>query len=218
MNKEHLIKQLSEFVFERRRELFDKVLSCRTKYITLVLENIYQAQNASAVLRTSDCFGIQDIHVVQNRNEFRLDKEVTMGSDKWLDIYKYKNINGAVKHLKSEGYRIIGTVPGKDAVNLWDFDLKPGKIALLFGTELTGLTKSALNKCDEKLTIPMYGFTGSFNISVSVALILQALTRELHQTVDISWHLTEQEREDILLDWLRKTIKKSDLIEERLAR
>ena len=217
--KQQLYTYLSQFVYERRLELFEKNISFRTRYITVVLEDVYQSQNASAVLRTCDCLGIQDIHFIENKNKFNLDKEVSLGSDKWLTIHNYKrkshNSLLAIDHLKSLGYRIVATTPHKSEINLFDFDLQKGKIALLFGTELTGLSDVAIENSDEFINIPMYGFTESFNLSVSVALTLHHLVSCLHNMSEINWHLSDDERIDVLLSWMRKTIRKVDLIEKK---
>lgn len=213
-NKE-LIKKLSQFVLQRRVDLFEKVISFRTRYITVVLEDIFQAQNASAVLRSCDCFGIQDVHIIQNKNIFNLDKEVTMGSDKWISIHRYKNTENAIRHLRKLGYRIIATTPDETKTSLYDQDINE-RTAIMFGTELTGLTDKAFLSADELMYIPMFGFTESFNVSVSAALCLQLLVKRLHSSPEIEWQLTEEEKDILILSWLRKTIKKSGLIEKRI--
>jgi tRNA (guanosine-2'-O-)-methyltransferase len=217
--KQQLYTHLSQFVLERRLELFEKNISFRTRYITVVLEDAYQAQNASAVLRTCDCLGIQDVHFIENKNKFNLDKEVSLGSDKWLNLYTYKKKSNnsllALNHLKSLGYRIVATSPHKNDTSLFDFDLGKGKIALLFGTELTGLSEEAMENSDEYINIPMFGFTESYNLSVSVALTLHYFVRYLHSMEKIDWHLTEDDRTEVLLNWMRKSIRKVDLIEKK---
>jgi tRNA (guanosine-2'-O-)-methyltransferase len=209
MNKD-LIAFLEEFITERRKNLFHKIIESRTRYLTVVLEDIYQSQNASAVLRTCDCFGIQDVHVIENRNEYTLNPEVTLGSDKWLNLNIYNsegsNTVNTLERLKNDGYRIVATTPHTDDVNLEDFDLSKGKTALLFGTELKGLSKEALSHADEYLKIPMQGFTESFNISVSAAIILHQLSSKLRAS-DIKWNLTDDERSEVLFQWLKNTIK-----------
>lgn len=211
-----LIKYLEGFLLSKRVELFDRVILNRTRYITLILEDIYQSHNASAVLRSCDCFGVQDIHIIENRNEYDLNNQVTMGSDKWLNLIKYNqeenNTITAIKALKESGYRIVATTPHMNDCSLHDFDLSKGKFALLFGTELNGLSEIAMEQADEFLRIPMYGFTESFNISVSAAIILQSLIESLRSS-DINWTLSETEKQEIKLDWLRKSIKSVDLIE-----
>jgi tRNA (guanosine-2'-O-)-methyltransferase len=209
-SRRKIIEELSGFITERRRELFDRVLDFRTRYITVVLEDIYQSHNASAVLRTCECFGIQDVHIIENRNTYNINPDVVLGATKWLNLKKYNrldyNTNEAIQELRDQGYRIIATTLNEKAVPLHNFKLHKGKCALFFGTELTGLTDQVLEQADEFLKIPIYGFTGSFNISVSAAIILNQLTMGLHQS-DLSWRLSKAEREEQLVDWLRKSIR-----------
>lgn len=209
---------MSGFLTDRRKRLFDRVLNKRTRYITLVLEDIYQSNNASAVLRTCDCFGIQDVHIIENRNEYILNSEVTMGSEKWLNLKKYINHDSnslhAIQDLRKKGYRIIATTPHKKGVYLPEFDIQRGKAAIFLGTELTGLSAKVLENADEYLRIPMFGFTESFNISVSAALILQKLVEKLHNS-NLPWQLTEDEKNRTKLNWFRKSIKRVELIEQQ---
>ena len=214
-----LLEYLSSVVTPERLSLYDKIINNRTNYITVVLEDIYQAQNASAVLRTCDCFGIQDIHIIENRNQFQDDKEVSMGSSKWITINKYASMENnsleAIKTLKKKGYRIIATSPHTNDTELPDFDLKKGKIALIFGSEKPGISKTIEKEADEFLKIPMFGFTESFNISVSAAVILYQLTQKLHGSKSIDWHLTEEEKTEVKIQWIKNNVKKSALIEKR---
>jgi tRNA (guanosine-2'-O-)-methyltransferase len=221
MNKE-LVQFLSQFVTEDRANLFNRLIEERTRYITIGLEDIYQSQNASAVLRTSDCFGIQDVHIIENQNEYQINPDVTLGSSKWLNLNRYNtsenNTLDAINKLKKEGYRIVATTPHTDDVNLEDFDIEKGKFALFFGTELNGLSDLVINKADEYLKIPMFGFTESFNISVSAAIILHHLTNKLKKST-LSWQLRDNEKETIKLEWLKQTIKmSSELVEEFLSK
>jgi len=218
---QQLIEHLSDFILPRRVNLFDKVLNLRTQYITIALEDIYQAQNASAVLRSCDCLGIQDVHVIENKNDFQPNREVAMGSSKWLNLIRYKQYPNptlaAIKNLRTKGYRIIATTPHSDDVDLEDLDLTKGKMALFFGTELSGLSSTLLDEADEFVKIPMMGFTESFNISVSAAIILHHLTLKLRNS-EIPWELDPTTKTEIKLDWLRKSIKSSKMIEEEYYR
>lgn len=221
MDVDGLIQFLQQFALERRVEIFDRVLAERTRYITVVLEDIYQSQNASAVLRSCDGFGIQDVHIIENRNRFSISRDVALGSDKWLTLHKYSsrgnNTEKAFEALKRDGYRIVATVPSPGATLLEDFELERSRTALVFGTEQTGLSKEAINLADEHLYIPMYGFTGSLNISVSVAVILHHLTNELRRS-PLDWHLTHEEAAAVKLLWLRKTIRRSELLEKQFLK
>jgi tRNA (guanosine-2'-O-)-methyltransferase len=182
------------------------------------LEDIYQSQNASAVLRTCDCTGIQDIHVVEKRNQYEINPDVALGSDQWLSLYYYNKgedaLEKAVNTLKRKGYRIVATSPHKDGVSPETFDLEKGKVALMFGTELNGLSERALELAEEYIQIPMAGFTESYNISVSAAIILYSLRKRLERA-SIQWKLGEEEKSALLLDWLRTSVKMSDQIENK---
>jgi len=169
-------------------------------------------------LRSCDCFGIQDVHIIENQNIYEVNPDVALGSSKWLNLIKYteaeNNTPTAIQALKEKGYRIVATTPHKDDVDLQALDLDKGPVALLFGTELRGLTDDALAMADEYVKIPMYGFTESFNISVSAALCLFYLSEKLRSS-DIPWQLREDEKLDVLLDWTRQVLKKSDLVEKK---
>lgn len=217
---ENLIEYLSRFLTDRRVNLFDKLLDLRTRYITIVLEDIYQAHNASAVLRSCECFGIQDVHLIENQFEYRISPDVALGSDKWLTLHRHnnpqaKNTETAIEKLRSNGYRIVATTPHKNDCSLEEFDLNKGKTALLFGSELKGLSPRALELADEYVKIPMAGFTESLNISVTAALFIHHLTGKLRKDPDINWKLTPDEKQEIKLIWLRNSIKKSGLIEKK---
>jgi tRNA (guanosine-2'-O-)-methyltransferase len=211
-NKE-LINYLSGFVTPDRMSLFQKVVSMRSKYITVALENIYQSQNASAVLRTCDCFGVQNVHIIENSNTFEINPDVALGSSKWLTLHNYNqhknNTLDAIQSIRKKGYRIVATTPHTDDVTLENFDLNKGPVALFFGTELNGLSQQVIDNADEFLKIPMVGFTESLNISVSAAVILHFLSFQLHQ-LDVQWKLTENEQDELLIDWLRTSIRKGD--------
>lgn len=211
-----LMEYLSGFLTENRLSKFNEIIENRTRYITVVLEDIYQPHNASAVLRSCDCFGVQDVHIIENQNEYEVNPDVALGSSKWLNLIKYNQLDNntpeAIKALKEKGYRIVATTPHKDDVSLQELDLEKGPVALMFGTEMQGLTENALDLADEYMKIPMYGFTESFNISVSAALCLFHLSEKL-RTSKIDWTLSSREKTEIKLAWIRQTIKKSDLIE-----
>ncbi len=211
-----LIEFLSEHITEKRKKLFKKVILERTRYITVVLEDIFQPHNASAVLRSCDCFGVQDVHIIENRNKYTLNPDVAMGSSKWLNLNKYNqednNTRSALRNLKSKGYRIVATSPHSDDVELYDLDLEKGKVAIVFGTELTGISEVVKEEADEFLRIPMYGFTESFNISVSAALVLQHLAHQIRKS-GVEWELPAYEQNEVVLNWLRTSVKGAPLIE-----
>jgi len=211
--------QLKKFISENREQLFQNKIKERTDYVTVVLEDLYQKHNSSAVLRSCDCFGIQNVHIIENKNIFQTSREVDMGSSKWLTINRHNshedNTTNTITKLKKQGYRIIATTPHSKDITLEDFDISKGKTALLFGTELTGLSEKAMNLADEFLKIPMYGFTESFNISVSAAIILHFLSLKL-RTSNINWKLNNIRKQEVLFEWYNSSIKDSSKIIEKI--
>ena len=209
---ENYISYLEGFVTENRKEVFKKVLSQRTRYFTVVLEDLYQMHNVSAVVRSADIFGWQDLHIVQKKYDPKLSHAIAKGAEKWLDIQRYEHTQDAINQLKQKGYRIVATTPHTDDVNLPDFDISQ-PAAFFFGVEKDGLSELVMEQADVFLKIPMYGFTESFNISVAAALIMHSLTESLRAS-DIAWQLTEREQKQIYLQWLEKSIKSIDLIKK----
>lgn len=216
--KKDLINYLREFVTDNRWDTIVKVLDQRTRHICVVLEDIYQSHNASAVLRSCDCFGIQDVHIIENKHEFDPSKGVTIGADQWLSQYTYneERINNTARcfsELRSRGYRIIATTPHEKDVTLPELPVRQ-KTALLFGAELTGLSDYALKHADGFVRIPMFGFSESYNISVSAALCLYEVSLRMRRE-GMDWKLNEDERLDLQLDWLKKSIRASDQLEKK---
>ncbi|MBR3827853.1 MAG: RNA methyltransferase [Bacteroidales bacterium] len=204
--KEQLYEALAELYSENKRQLFDRLAQHRTRHIAVVLEDIYQSHNASAVLRSCDCFGVQDVHVVENRNPFNPAGDVAVGSSKWVDYYKHSDIRQAYRHLHDKGYRIVATLPHENDTMIGDLDLS-SPVALVFGTELTGLTSEAIDGADAYVKIPMYGFTESFNISVCAALSLFSTTERLRRSSDTSWQMSADEQLELKLYWSLQAIR-----------
>jgi len=214
-----LIQYLSEFVTPERLALFNKILSSRTNYLTVVLEDMYQTHNASAVVRTAECFGIQNVHVIENKHAFNFNPDVVRGASNWVTLNRYNgaemNTTQALSKLRKDGYRIVVATPHEHDVDLEDFDLGKGKAAIVFGCERPGLTDWATAEADEFMKIPMVGFTESLNVSVSVAVTLHHLTNQLRNHSAINWKLSEEEKQKVMLDWLRMSLKRADLLEDK---
>ncbi|MFW6293639.1 MAG: TrmH family RNA methyltransferase [Spirochaetota bacterium] len=211
-----LIAYLSGFVTEQRMEKMRAVLAQRTRYLKVVVEDIFQPHNASAVLRTCDCFGVQDVHIIENRNTYRLNPNVELGTAQWLTLHRHRGSEGitrsTIETLREQGYRILATTPHTDQVALEEFDLDAGPAAIMFGTELDGLSAEALEAADEHLIIPMHGFVESFNISVSAAIVLHHLSHRLRSS-GRDYGLAEDEKSSILLAWLRASIGRVEALE-----
>lgn len=205
MTDPELIVFLEELLTPERKELFNKVLEQRTNHFTVATEDVYQLHNTSAVIRSCDVFGVQNIHVIEERNRRKIDREIAMGAQKWVTLNRHHSSEECMISLRDKGYQIVATLPHGEAVDLADFDYtKPS--AIFFGTEQNGLSAQVLNKADQFLKIPMVGFTDSLNISVSAAIILQQLTQKLRNS-KISWELTENEKNAVKFEWLSRSFK-----------
>lgn len=204
---------LEEFLTDARKEKFLKVLSQRTNHFTVAIEDVYQLHNTSAVMRSCEVFGIQQLNVVEEKFGKRIDKEIAMGAQKWVDVNRFESIGDCIQDLKAKNYRIIATTPHENDCLLDDFDISQ-PTALFFGTERDGLSQEVLDQADGYLKIPMRGFTESLNISVSAAIIIQNLMSRLHQS-NLNWQLTEEELLQKRIDWSRNSIKDIKRIEAR---
>ncbi|MCR5423648.1 MAG: RNA methyltransferase [Bacteroidales bacterium] len=214
--KQQMYDALGEFYSERRKQLFDQLVRNRTRHICVMVEDIYQSHNASAVLRSCDCFGVQDIHVVERHNRFNPNSEVAMGSDKWLDVFKYKHTLEAYDTLRRQGYQIIATTPHENDMMIDAIDITRPTV-LVFGTELTGLTQEAIDHADGYAKIPMYGFTESYNISVSAALSLFSVTERMRKDPQLHWQLSNDEQLELKLRWSIQTIKEGEQVLKNIA-
>lgn len=215
--KRSLIPYLRTFITEERDARILEVLANRSRHFTVVLEDLYQTQNISAVMRTCECYGVQDVHIIEKENEFIIHDAISMGANKWLTLHNYKNEPGNVARcadfLHAKGYKLIATLPAENSVFVDDLPVEE-KMAFFFGTELTGLSEEAVAACDGAVKIPMYGFTESFNISNSVAILTSnRMERLRHSNVD--WKLTADEHDEIYFEWLCKSIRNIDLILKR---
>jgi tRNA (guanosine-2'-O-)-methyltransferase len=216
-----LLDFLSQFVTEHKKELLEKILDNRTRKLTVVLEDIFQSQNASAIVRTCECLGIQDIHVIESISKYGTNLKVLKGSHNWVNIIKHKKNEGpkvAFDELKAAGYKILVTsvLPGSKSI----FDINPeelGKIALVMGNELHGASSIAQDNADYLVHIPMVGFTESFNVSVSTAICATTLLNKIRAS-EVDWRLTDEEKEEIRFRWIRSMVRKVDILERNFLK
>ena len=217
MDKTAAISYLERFMSDERPEQFKKVLDLRTRHLHVVLEDLYQPHNASAVLRSCDCFGVQDVSIIENDHKWEVNEGVSMGAAKWLTLHSYaekdNNTVQCINELKKKGFKIIATTPHTDDTTIDALPIEE-PTAIVFGSELNGISPLVKEHADGFLRIPMYGFTESFNISVACALTLYELTRRLRNSSS-NWHLSDEEQTDLLFEWTMKSIKGSDLILDR---
>lgn len=209
------LNHLLSFVSENKKGLFSEVIANRTKHFTVVLEDIFQPHNASAILRSCDVFGVQDVHVIENKNEYNINPKVVMGASKWLNIHHHNeqqnNTQDCIKQLKKDGYKIYATSPHAKSYLIENVPIEE-RFALFFGTEKDGLSDLVLEQADEHVKIPMFGFTESLNISVSGAICMYEISKRLHSST-INWQLTDDEKTELLIEWAKKVVKTSNKIE-----
>lgn len=211
-----LLEYLEAFITPERKQRFEEILRYRTRHITVAIEDVFQVHNTSAVIRSCDIFGVQDAHVIEERFGKRLDKNIAMGAQKWVNVQRYQSTQTCLTHLRDSGYRIVATTPHQPTCDLFDLDIEQ-PTAFFFGTEKEGLSREVLEAADERLCIPMYGFTESLNISVSAAIILQHITTRLRAS-DINWKLNEEAFVELRLDWTKKSVRSIDDVLSRFEK
>ncbi len=217
------IKVLEEFykiITPNKQNMFDRLAAERTKHMTVVLENVYQEHNASAILRTCDCFGIQELHVIEKDNQYKVQRDIALGAGRWVDMYNF-NLGeepeiDCVRKLKNQGYRIVATTPHTNDFTLNDLPIDQ-PFALVFGTERKGISDEMKNLADDFVSIPMYGFTESFNVSVSVALTLQMLRHRLELS-ELTWKLSTQEQTLLKIKWCTKILNGGNALENEFRK
>lgn len=207
------LNYLEGFITPERSAKFLKVLQQRTKHFTIGIEDIFQLHNTSAVLRTCEVFGIQELNVIEEKYGKTIDKEIAMGAQKWVDVTRYQSTKACLDAVRAKGYRIIATSPHDNSCLMDDFDISQ-PAAIFFGTERLGLSEEIMQQADGFLKIPMIGFTESINVSSSAAIVIQNLSSRLRKS-DIDWSLTEEEILEKRIDWSQKSIKDIDFITQR---
>ena len=211
-----LLHYFEGYLTDKRKNLFKRILENRTNHFTVVLEDIFQPHNTSAVLRTCDIFGIQQVHTIENKYTNKISRHVAKGSQKWVTAKRYKsdgnNTTICFNNLREKGYQIIATSPHNNSCFLKDFDISK-KTAFVFGVESEGVSDYVKEQADGFLKIPMVGFTESLNISVAAAIILQEVTTKLRSS-KINWQLSEEEKNILYFEWVKKTIKNVREIEK----
>ncbi len=214
---EELVQYLETYLTERRKQRFDAVLKQRTTFVSVAVEDVYHMHNTSAVMRSCDIFGVQELHAIEEINQKRIDREIALGAQKWVDVIRHKSTKSFITAAKAKNYQIVATTPHQPSIALNDFKLDKPTV-FCFGRETEGLSDAIFEAADVHLKIPMVGFTESLNISVSAAIILQQVTTQL-RTSNLPWQLTDQEKLQKRFDWCTKTIKNTDqLIEHYLQK
>lgn len=208
-----------DIISESKQEMYDRIANDRTNFITVVLETVMKEHNASAVIRTCDCFGIQNLHAIEKGSSYEIQREIAKGAGNWIDLHTYMNGENpsleCIKKLKQQGYKIVATTPHTETdINQLKID-QP--IALVFGTESDGISQEVIDHADEFVKIPMYGFTESFNISVSAAVALNILRSKLESS-ELNWRLSEEEQTKLKIDWCSKIVYKGYKVEQEIRK
>jgi tRNA (guanosine-2'-O-)-methyltransferase len=215
-----VLEEFYKIITPNKVEMFDRIAAQRTKHLTIALENIYQEHNASAVLRSCDCFGLQEMHVIEKGFQYSVQRDIALGAGRWVDLFNYNlgenPTDDCLLHLKNKGYQIVATTPHTNSYSIHDIPVdKP--LAFFFGTERKGLSEEVINRADYLLKIPMYGFTESFNISVSVALVLQVIRDRLEKS-EFAWKMSDSEQMALKLKWCRKILNGGQALENEFRK
>ena len=210
---ESCIETLYEFITDERKERFEEVLEKRTKHITLILEDLYQSRNISAVMRSADGFGLQELHIIEDNHKWTGTKSVSKGASSWLTLHKYKGedpVTDCIENLKARGFRIVATSPHKSGYTPDSLPIdKP--LAIVMGTELTGISDKLMSQVDDYVEIPMYGFSESFNVSVAASIALNRVRTRIEEA-GVNNGLSEEEKQKLRMVWAYKTIKDAKAI------
>jgi tRNA (guanosine-2'-O-)-methyltransferase len=218
--KKELLTFFEQFVTKQRQEKIKKLLPLRTRHVGVALEDIYKSANTSAILRTCDALGVQDVHCIEGRNQMDVNNGIALGASKWLTVDRYRTEEGetndstkeCIGELKKDGYKIVATSP--HAIKSLSELPVEDKTMFLFGTEDQGLTEEAIDLADDVVEIPQYGFVESFNVSVSVGLCLYDFTTRLRNS-NVVWQLKDEELLDLEIDWMRNSVENADALERR---
>ncbi len=208
------IDYLADFMTAERRAKLEQTVCSRTNYMTILTENTFHSQNASALMRHCEAFGLQRMHAVESICQFRTYTDIVRGTDKWVDLHRYDRTPAAIEELKAQGYRIVATTPHREDCTPENFDVEAGKFALIFGTEHAGISEDIIASADEFLRIPMCGMVESLNVSASAAILIYMLSERMRHS-SAAWQLSETEQLEILYRWMRSSVKDSESVVQR---
>ena len=183
----------------------DHVLASRLGSVTTAVEDTYDPHNAAATIRTTEAFGLQDLHVIEPHERFSATKGVTRGAHRWIDLHRWPNATAAVAALRARGFRVYATLP--DAAASIDDVAIDSPIAIAFGNEHEGLSAEAIAACDGAVSVPMHGFTESFNLSVTVALAMSRLAARRRAFLGASGDLDPTRRARLRARWFALRIR-----------
>ena len=208
------LEYMAQFLTEERKEVLSRTLAMRTHYMRILTENMFHPQNASAIMRHCEAFGIQQIHTVEDRCKFDPSVNIVRGTQKWVDVEHHETTAEALQALKSEGYRIVATTPHRCSATPETFDVTKGKFALVFGTEHAGISDEVIEAADDFLMIPMCGMVESLNVSASAAILIYLLSQRMRLS-DVQWQIDEPSQAELLFRWTLSSVRDGERIMER---
>lgn len=211
---------LLPFLSEERIARFERVLDQRTRHLTVVMENVFQSRNASAVMRSCDGFGLQDVHLIEDINPWVPNRGVSKGTNAWLTLHRYRSAAdptaACLDRLRRTGYQIAVTSPHVDGYDVTDLPIdRP--VAVVMGTEWEGVSERMLAEADLHVAIPMHGFAESLNISVAAAVVIHELNRRLRELPRERWELSEDEKRELRAQWAMASVRNAPGILKRLG-
>lgn len=205
---------MSGFLTGERIQTLRRTLAMRTRYMTILTENTFHPQNASALVRHCEAFGVQDLHTVETMCRFDPSVNIVRGTDKWIDIIRHDSTEEAIASLKASGYRIVATTPHRESCTPETFDVEKGRFCLVFGTEHAGVSPQIISEADEFLRIPMCGMVESLNVSASAAILIYMLSQRMRLS-DVAWRLSEAECSEVMFRWVMSSVRDARRILER---
>lgn len=208
------IALLSGFMLPARYDVLRRTVAMRTRYMTILAENTFHPQNAAALIRHCEAFGLQQMHTVETFCRFNPSAAIVRGTDRWVDIRRHGSTAEALAALRAEGYRIVATTPHREDTTPETFDVGRGRFALVFGTEHAGISEEVLVSADEFLRIPMCGMVESLNVSASAAILIYMLSERMRRQVE-GWNMTAAEQAATLYGWMCRSVKDSEEILKR---
>mgnify|MGYP003427241340 FL=1 len=212
-NNQEIYDYLQQFLTDERLSKIEHFSKESSDFVLPVMEDVYQFRNAAAIVRSVEACGFHHVVALEEENVFNPNLKVTKGAETWVQVEKMPNNLDSLKEIKSRGYRILAVSPEKNATMLPDYEVKE-PIALVFGTELEGVSDEILDFADETLAIPMFGFTKSFNVSVAAAICMYELKQKLIKS-GIEYKLSDEKLLELKIRWAKNSIKSSEQILER---
>lgn len=190
---------------EKRSKKIIDVVKNRQHSLHVVLENIHDPHNVSAIFRSCDAAGIPDISLIYNYEKFpKIGKKSSASAYKWIEKVKYKSVENCYSELKKNGFTVVASSISDESISLFDLDLT-SKTAFVFGNEHRGVSDEGAALADFKFRIPMFGMVQSLNVSVAAAIsVYEAVRQRLVSQMYPSEELDEKNLQDIIDNWLRK--------------